>query len=62
VVNLYGEFRTANQNAALFVRADNLLDRRYYNASYGNFPGSPGFFYATPQDSRSVSVGLRLSY
>lgn len=55
VVNLYAELRNARENFALFLRADNLLDRRYYHAGFGG-----GFnFYATPQDARAVTVGLR---
>ena len=58
VVNLYAELRNARQNFALFLRADNLLDRRYYNAGFGGDYN----FYATPQDSRAVTVGLRGSF
>lgn len=58
VVNLYAELRNARQNFALFVRADNLLDRRYYNAGFGGDYN----FYATPQDSRTVTVGLRAGF
>jgi iron complex outermembrane receptor protein len=50
VVNLYGP----SQNLALFVRADNLLDKRYYNAGFGGFSN----FYLTPQDSRAITVGV----
>lgn len=58
LLNLYAEFRSPGQNLTLFVRADNLLDQRYYNAGFGGFFN----FYNTPQDSRAVSVGLRVSY
>lgn len=54
VVNLYAELRSPSQNLALFLRADNLLDRRYYNAGFGGFSN----FYLTPQDSRAITVGL----
>ena len=54
VMNLYAELRSANQNFALFVRADNLLDQRYYNAGFGGFFN----FYNTPQDSRTITVGV----
>ena len=54
MVNLYAELRSAKQNFAVFVRADNLLDQRYYNAGFGGFSN----FYLTPQDSRAITVGL----
>ncbi len=58
VVNLHAEVRSANQQLALFVRADNLLDTRYYNAGSGGFAN----LYRTPQDSRAFTVGVRGSY
>jgi outer membrane receptor for ferrienterochelin and colicin len=58
VVNLYAELRNAAQNVALFLRAENLLDRRYYNAGFGGDYN----FYATPQDPRTITVGLRGSF
>ena len=58
VVNLYAEVRSRNQNLSAFLRVDNLLDARYYNASQGG-----GYnFFRTPQDSRSVMVGLRAQF
>lgn len=58
VVNLYAEVRSRNQNLSAFVRVDNLLDARYYNASQGG-----GYnFFRTPQDSRSVMVGIRAQF
>ncbi|MEN9575008.1 MAG: hypothetical protein RL514_2863 [Verrucomicrobiota bacterium] len=58
VVNLAAEVRSANQNLSAFVRVDNLLDARYYNASQGG----DAFFFRTPQDSRQVVVGLKAKY
>ena len=58
VVNLSTEVRSANQNLSAFVRVDNLLDARYYNASQGG----DAFFFRTPQDSRQVVVGLKAKY
>ena len=57
VANLYAEVRSRNQKLALFLRADNLLDQRYFNAGFGSY-----YFYATPQDSRTITVGLRGSF
>jgi outer membrane receptor protein involved in Fe transport len=58
VVNLSAELRSANQNLSAFLRVDNLLDARYYNAGQGG----NGFFFRTPQDSRQVVVGLKAKY
>lgn len=57
VANLYAEVRSRDQKLALFLRADNLLDQRYFNAGFG---GSN--FYKTPQDSRTLTVGVRGSF
>jgi outer membrane receptor for ferrienterochelin and colicin len=58
VVNLYAELRTASQNLSGFIRVDNLLDARYYNASQGG----DAYFFRTPQDSRQIVVGLKGKY
>ena len=58
VVNLAAEVRSASQNLSAFLRVDNLLDARYYNASQG---GS-SFFFRTPQDSRQIVAGLKAKY
>lgn len=54
VVDLYARWMGLGDKSELFLRVDNLLDRRYYSVGDG---GSSGFA-ASPQAPRSVWLGL----
>ncbi len=57
VVDLYGELREVMPGLNLFVRVNNLLDRRYYNAGEGG-----NGFDSSPQDPRWIQIGLRAEF
>jgi iron complex outermembrane receptor protein len=55
VLNLFARF-SFNKTVAMYFKATNLLDKRYYNVSLGQGES----FYATPQDPIRLNVGVNV--
>lgn len=58
VINVYAEAWNKEHRLAGTLRIDNLLDSRYYNAGHS----TSATFFRSPQEARSVQVGLRLKF
>lgn len=58
VVDLYARWLGVGDKTDLFLRVDNLLDRRYYSVG----DGGSGGFAGSPQEPRRIQIGLGIGF
>jgi outer membrane receptor for ferrienterochelin and colicins len=59
LVNLYASVGALREGVDLFAHVDNLLDRRYYNAT---LVGASNQFVQSPQPLRTIRAGLNVRF
>ncbi len=58
VVDLYARWLGIGKKTDLFLRVDNLLDRRYYSVG----DGGSGGFTGSPQEPRRITLGVTIGF